>query len=89
MPLYAYGCSTCDINVEELRPSEMADFPPVECPLCHGLCQRKMATAHVLRARQPAHSMADAREMPPEAAALTFPHLPDCPCCGPRAKRRR
>jgi len=89
MPLYVYGCPACDITVEELRPAELADFPPVECPLCHGLCQREMAVAHVIRARQSIHAFADSGEMPPEAMSLTFPHLPDCPCCGPRAQRRR
>jgi putative FmdB family regulatory protein len=90
MPLYIYGCTACNITVEELRPAELADFPPVECPLCHGLCQREMATVHVLRSSSSAHSLLHASAgMPLEATALTYPHLPDCPCCGPRAPRRR
>lgn len=89
MPLYRYGCPTCDVLIEELRPMDLADFPPVECPVCHGLCQREVATVHVLRARQLAHAMAYDGELPPDASSLTFPHMPDCPCCGPRAPRRR
>lgn len=88
MPLYIYGCHTCDITVEELRPSELADFPPVECPLCHTLCQREMATVHVLHKRELVQATASGDSVPPEATALTYPHLPDCPCCGPRARRR-
>jgi hypothetical protein len=68
---------------------ELADFPPVECPLCHGLCKREMATVHVFRNRQPAYASADGSDTPPEATAMTFPHMPDCPCCGPRSARRR
>jgi putative FmdB family regulatory protein len=89
MPLYVYGCPRCDVLIEELRPSELADFPPVECPVCHGLCQREMTTVNVLRERRPAYAAANDDAMAPEATSLTFPHLPDCPCCGPRAARQR
>lgn len=47
MPIYVYGCPTCDVLLEELRPVELADFPPVECPACHGLCVREMATFNI------------------------------------------
>lgn len=47
MPIYVYGCPRCDVLLEELRPAELADFPPVECPACHGLCVREMATFNI------------------------------------------
>lgn len=68
---------------------ELADFPPVECPLCHGLCTREVAPVHVLRRRDSQPVATLEHDLPPEATALTYPHLPDCPCCGPRAARRR
>ena len=57
MPIYVYGCPHCDVLLEELRSVDLADFPPVECPACHGLCVREMATFNIggRAVEQPAH----------------------------------
>ena len=49
MPLYIYTCNVCDIDIEELRSIETADWPPVECPVCHELCSRTPSTFHLQR----------------------------------------
>lgn len=79
MPLYIYACAECEIEVEELRPHAQADWPPVECPLCHGLCRREMSLFSVRR--QPASAVDLALAVPdtPKRA-----HGADCPCCRPR-----
>jgi putative FmdB family regulatory protein len=74
MPLYLYACPDCEIVLEERRAMEMADWPPVECPVCHGLCERQMALVNVIR-----HHASD-REVEP--AGVPILHGPDCPCCG-------
>ena len=74
MPIYVYACPECDVLVEERRPMELADFPPVECPVCHGLCERQMATFSFNRGAV----------APGEAEDATGPragHPPGCPCC--------
>jgi putative FmdB family regulatory protein len=43
MPLYAYTCPECEIEIEELRPAARAD-DPVVCPVCHGLCTRDISS---------------------------------------------
>lgn len=76
MPVYVYGCPRCDIIEERLRPMELADFPPVECSICHGLCAREVTSANVLRGADPqVYLDHDASEQRP---AL---HEPGCPCC--------
>jgi putative FmdB family regulatory protein len=79
MPLYAYVCPNCDVVVEERRPMDLADFPPVECPICHTLCTREMALVNIIRSgvRRRDEDVADA---PPGADDLWHP--PSCPCCG-------
>lgn len=74
MPIYVYACPHCDILVEERRPMELADFPPVECPVCHGLCERQMAMVHINRGALP----------PEESVDGALDHPPGCPCCGGR-----
>ena len=69
MPIYVYACAGCDIVLEERRPMELADFPPVECPVCHELCERQMAAFSINRG---------ATEVMPDSKAG---HPPGCPCC--------
>jgi putative FmdB family regulatory protein len=83
MPLYVYACPTCDVLLEELRPIDMADFPPVECPVCHGLCEREVTLFNINRG-----VTADARVAPVVAGddvdapdAVNVLHEPGCPCC--------
>lgn len=78
MPLYVYGCPRCDVVSERLRPSELADFPPVECPVCHGLMVREIAQVNVLRG-VPEPVARDDPDAHPDAVNLL--HEPGCPCC--------
>lgn len=79
MPLYIYGCSECEIEIEELRPAERAD-DNVECPICHGLCVREMSrfSAPAQRPSAPLYAAA------PQVARAA--HIPDCACCSPRRR---
>jgi putative FmdB family regulatory protein len=79
MPLYVYGCRTCDVVVEELRPIELADFPPVECPVCHGLCEREVAVFNIASGSR-SQSAASSADDPPDAG-VNLLHPPGCPCC--------
>ena len=74
MPIYVYVCPECDVLVEERRPLGAADFPPVECPVCHGLCEQQMATFSINRGA--AAPEGDGAAAGPEAG-----HPPGCPCC--------
>jgi putative FmdB family regulatory protein len=86
MPLYVYSCSACEIYVEELRPLGMADWPPVECPVCKGLCEQDVTTVTIGgQARpmsgftpRPDRAAADPRHIEDPVAVL---HGPSCPCC--------
>ncbi|NJL03469.1 MAG: zinc ribbon domain-containing protein [Chloroflexaceae bacterium] len=80
MPLYVYACATCEIEIELLRSAASADLFPVECPLCHGLCQREVSLPHMHRPDQ----AATARLVQATAHARATPHAPDCACCGGR-----
>ena len=71
MPIYVYACPECDVLVEERRPMGAADFPPVECPVCHGLCERQMTAPSINRGSVAAEDVAG-----PKAG-----HPPGCPCC--------
>ena len=79
MPLYVYSCPTCDVVLDELRPMELADWPPVECPVCHGLCEREVSRVTILStgARAAVEALADGVAGVPEFAE----HGPDCSCC--------
>lgn len=68
MPIYVYACPSCDVVVEERRPMGAADFPPVECPVCHGLCEPRMASFSVNRGTA-------------EEGGEQAGHPPGCPCC--------
>lgn len=76
MPLYVYSCAECAIELEELRPVDQADWPPVECPICHGLCQREVSLFSVQRAQ-----IATQPHIPASSALRSAYHGPDCPCC--------
>lgn len=76
MPLYVYSCAECAIELEELRPVDQADWPPVECPICHGLCQREVSLFSVQRGRGTAQPRPHVTSTPHS----TY-HRPDCPCC--------
>lgn len=78
MPLYVYACPTCDVLLEELRPIDLADFPPVECPVCHGLCEREITSFNVLRSRDAVH---DEDVAAPDPDVVNVLHEPGCPCC--------
>lgn len=78
MPLYVYSCPECEIELEELRPSGQADWPPVECPICHGLCVREVRSFNVKRSQVPT----TAAPGTPPAGRLAY-HGPDCRCCTP------
>jgi len=78
MPLYVYGCRTCDIAIEQLRPYDLADFPPVECPVCHNLCDREVALFNI-NSGVPQPELVAAGEVPGDATMV--PHAPGCPCC--------
>jgi putative FmdB family regulatory protein len=82
MPLYVYACPTCDVLLEELRPIELADFPPVECPVCHGLCVREVALFNVVRATGRHEEARQAVAVDdPNADVVNLLHEPGCPCC--------
>jgi putative FmdB family regulatory protein len=74
MPMYVYACPDCEVVLEERRAMEMADWPPVECPVCHGLCERQMALVNVIRRAAPGVAT--------ESVDVPMLHGPDCPCCG-------
>jgi putative FmdB family regulatory protein len=80
MPLYVYNCPECDIEIDELRPGAQADWPPVECPICHGLCRREISSFALQRgsARQ------EERHNVPVAQPA---HPDDCACCRPTRRR--
>lgn len=80
MPLYIYTCAMCDIDIEELRSSEMADWPPVECPICHDLCPRTPGTFHVQRQKLPSTPTNSTRP-------TTTIHGTNCDCCRPLRRR--
>lgn len=80
MPLYVYGCRTCDVVVEELRPLDLADFPPVECPVCHSLCEREVALFNINSGvPQPESAPGTGADDPEDAVNIL--HAPGCPCC--------
>lgn len=78
MPLYVYGCRTCDLVIEQLRPLDLADFPPVECPVCHGLCAREVALFNI-NSGVPQSLRVSGDDAPEGAVNLL--HAPGCPCC--------
>lgn len=94
MPLYVFACPICDVVLEELRPVDLADWPPVECPVCHGLCQREIALVnlHFDRASNDAtgspvsanatHDLNDGEQ----SNAIHLLHDPGCPCCNGRRR---
>jgi putative FmdB family regulatory protein len=92
MPLYIYGCRTCDIAIEELRPMELADFPPVECPVCHALCEREVALFNIAsgvaepRSEPEMLSNVSADSSVPEGV-IDIRHAPGCPCCSRPGQR--
>jgi putative FmdB family regulatory protein len=79
MPLYAYTCPECEIEIEELRPAARAD-DPVECPVCHGLCTRDISSFSFRSRSAPTPVYASPQQV---ARAL---HGPGCPCCTPRRR---
>jgi putative FmdB family regulatory protein len=94
MPLYIYGCRTCDIAIEELRPMELADFPPVECPVCHALCEREVALFNIAHASSAAERRSDPEKWSAVSAETEVPegvvdirHAPGCPCCSRPGQR--
>ncbi|MEM8533817.1 MAG: FmdB family zinc ribbon protein [Chloroflexota bacterium] len=80
MPLYIYTCEACDIDIEELRSTEMADWPPVECPVCHDLCSRAPSTFHVQRQSSAAKTTNSTNTRP-------ITHGANCVCCPPLRRR--
>ncbi len=81
MPLYVYSCPDCDLELEERRAAAQADWPPVECPVCHGVCTRTISLFSVHSRSQVADPGITARiglHDPPAA------HGPACACCRPR-----
>lgn len=85
MPLYTYACPECEIELEELRPADQSDWPPVECPICHGLCKRTISLFSVRSRSQGADPrLTDLiRTLDPAAARGSSAHGPSCPCCRP------
>ncbi len=92
MPLYAYVCADCDVVVEERRAFALADWPPVECPVCHGLCEREMALVNLHFDRQGQGTGADDERESLTAdeevrpAVVNVLHAPGCPCCNGRRR---
>ncbi len=92
MPLYAYICPTCDVVLEERRHVDLADWPPVECPVCHGLCEREIALVnlHFDRASSTDISIHDGtllEEIDGERPnVVNVLHAPGCPCCNGRRR---
>jgi putative FmdB family regulatory protein len=78
MPLYVYACPSCEIVVEERRAVEMADFPPVECPVCHGLCEREIALVNIVRAGVIGRDSVEQDD----GSSAPLLHPPSCACCG-------
>lgn len=92
MPLYAYICPTCDVVLEERRHVELADWPPVECPVCHGLCEREIALVNLhfdrtSRGNSDEHGGVVLEETDDEpTGAVNVLHAPGCPCCNGRRR---
>ena len=92
MPLYAYVCADCDIVIEERRAFELADWPPVECPVCHGLCEREIALVNLHFDRVESGPVGDADSMSlnldedERPHAVNVFHAPGCPCCNGRRR---
>ncbi|NJO06609.1 MAG: zinc ribbon domain-containing protein [Chloroflexaceae bacterium] len=81
MPLYVYVCPECEIELEERRATVHADWPPVECPVCYGLCERTISRFSV-RSRSTGADSRRAELIPPRD--LPAAHRPDCACCRPK-----
>ena len=84
MPLYVYSCPSCDVYVEELRPVGMIDWPPVECPVCKGLCAQEVTTATISHQARPMAGFRSNHEPTPQHEAndpVGVLHGPGCPCC--------
>ncbi len=83
MPLYVYSCSTCEIYVEELRPLGMSDWPPVECPVCKGLCVQEVTSVTVGGQARPMSGFSPRPERSAEHIEdpVAVLHGPSCPCC--------
>lgn len=77
MPLYVYACDACEIEVEVLHAIDRAaDF--VECPICHGLCERAIPAFTIGR------STAAPAAPPVYGRVPASYHAADCACCTPR-----
>jgi putative FmdB family regulatory protein len=86
MPLYVYACEECEIELEERRAAAQADWPPVECPVCHGLCERTISLFSVRsRSNGADPRMTELiRTLDPAATRPPTAHGPDCACCRPK-----
>lgn len=83
MPLYVYSCPECDVLLEELRPVGATDWPPVECPVCHGLCEMERTSVTVTGKHGPldASRVAEETDTARQADPVAVVHGPGCPCC--------
>ncbi len=86
MPIYVYSCPDCEIYVEELRQVGMSDWPPVECPVCKGLCEQELTSVSLGgQARPMSGFQTPEREPGQRVESLNDPvgvlHGPGCPCC--------
>lgn len=83
MPLYVYSCPACEVLVEELRPVGMTDWPPVECPVCKGLCEQEITSATIGGQARPMSGFQFSEPVRSEPASdpVGVLHGPSCPCC--------
>jgi putative FmdB family regulatory protein len=83
VPLYVYSCPDCDVLVEELRPVGMTDWPPVECPVCKGLCEQEITNVTIGGRARPMSGFIAQPETnsPVEPDPVGVLHGPGCPCC--------
>jgi putative FmdB family regulatory protein len=85
VPLYAYSCPECEIVLEEIRPLGMADWPPVECPVCHGFCEQEITSATLTGKARPFENVGEWQPMGGgsinNSGATPIAHGPGCPCC--------
>jgi putative FmdB family regulatory protein len=77
MPLYVYECRECEIEIEERRSAERAD-DLVECPICHGLCQRTIASFSIVDR--------STNTQPVYGQIPRSYHGVGCACCTPRRR---
>lgn len=78
MPLYAYACQTCELELEEMHPVGQAPEKSIRCPICGGYFER-IATLFQVQGKTPSQWG--------QNGTKPSSHGSDCVCCFPTRSR--